>query len=91
MRSILLSGDHPMLERARMSAAPADTADNDAMMAPPARSAPAMPGSTVVAVDRTVRGPRGMGNGVRFAGAGAPQGLAQIIGLALGSPEFQRR
>jgi hypothetical protein len=32
-----------------------------------------------------------MGPAVRFNGGGAPQGLSQIIGLAIGSPEFQRR
>jgi uncharacterized protein (DUF1800 family) len=46
--------------------------------------------STMVVRDPAVRS-RGIGNGVRFAGSGAPQGLAQIIGLAIGSPEFQRR
>jgi uncharacterized protein (DUF1800 family) len=57
MRAILISGDHPMLERAR-------TVDDSTMDAPAAM------------------------NGPRRA---EPSGLAQIIGLALGSPEFQRR
>jgi uncharacterized protein (DUF1800 family) len=88
MRSILLNGDHPMLEQARAQAAAApDTADGEPMMPPPQPSA----ASTRLAVDRTARAKGGMGTGVRFMGSGAPQGLAQIIGLAIGSPEFQRR
>ena len=66
MRAILLSGDHPMMERARTQ-------------------------DTSVLPDRQASMARGMGPGVRFNGAGAPQGLAQIVGLAIGSPEFQRR
>ncbi len=102
MRAVLLSGDHPMLEQAKAQAAV--SADSGAMA--PMMSAPppaAMPGSransggtnngagTTVAIDRTTRLARGMGPGVRFNGSGAPQGLSQIIGLAIGSPEFQRR
>lgn len=59
MRSILLSGDHPMLARAR---AASDTAGTEPAMAP----APT-------------------------ARRAEPNGLTQVIGLALGSPEFQRR
>ena len=58
MRAILLSGAHPMMDRARTQ--PADSA----MMDP----------APMVAARRA-----------------EPNGLAQIIGLALGSPEFQRR
>lgn len=78
MRSILMSGDHPMLERATAQA----TASTDSAALPPSMS---------IATDRSAPAARGLGRGVRFAGAGAPQGLAQIIGLAIGSPEFQRR
>jgi uncharacterized protein (DUF1800 family) len=102
MRSILLSGDHPMLEQAMaQSVMSADTA------APPAAAMPgedrragapratmssgAVGAGTMIVTDRGARLGRGMGAGVRFNGAGAPQGLAQIIGLAIGSPEFQRR
>jgi uncharacterized protein (DUF1800 family) len=95
MRAILLSGDHPMLERAQaQAAAQPDSAGAPAMAVPaggtmaPARGSS---GSTGVAIDRGTRLARGMGPGVRFNGGGAPQGLAQIIGLAIGSPEFQRR
>ncbi len=100
MRSILLSGDHPMLERAMaQTETPADSVG-----APVALPSGAMSGSgrsamapskqsagTTITTDRGTRLARGMGPGVRFNGAGAGQGLAQIIGLAIGSPEFQRR
>ena len=58
MRSILLSGDHPMLVRAT---AAGDMGDSIA------------PASA------------------RARGNGSANGLAQIVGLAIGSPEFQRR
>ena len=93
MRAILLSGDHPMLEQAKAQAA----ATPDSAMAPAAmpagamRAAPSTPGSTMVTRDPGTRLARGMGPAVRFSGSGSPQGLAQIIGLAIGSPEFQRR
>jgi hypothetical protein len=96
MRAVLLSGDHPMLEQAKAQAA--QTGDSTATtpemtgapMAMPTSRAP-VSGGTTVSVDRGTRLARGMGPGVRFNGAGAPQGLSQIIGLAIGSPEFQRR
>jgi uncharacterized protein (DUF1800 family) len=61
MRSILLSGEHPMLPQARAQGTVTDSTD-DTMMQPRARMA-----------------------------RREPQGLAQIVGLAIGSPEFQRR
>ncbi len=68
MRTILVSGEHPMMQRAAATDTSADTAA--AMTMAPER-APAAP--------------------IR-ARAGAPvTGLAQVIGLAIGSPEFQRR
>ena len=98
MRSILVSGDHPMLDQAKAQAAampdsgsvlPAMT--GSAMPGGSARVATVSGGSTMITRDPGTRLARGMGPGVRFSGAGAPQGLAQIIGLAIGSPEFQRR
>ena len=102
MRTVLISGDHPMLERARaQDAAPPDSADTgtgSAVTGMSGRDATrndmqsrTAPGGTAIALDRGARQARGMGVGVRFSGNGAPQGLAQIIGLAIGSPEFQRR
>jgi hypothetical protein len=96
MRAVLLSGDHPMLEQARAHAA--TSGDSTAMAASSVGGAPmatpsgrAAASGTTVSVDRGTRLAKGMGPGVRFNGSGAPQGLAQIIGLAIGSPEFQRR
>jgi len=100
MRGILVSGDHPMLERAMAQT----DVSADSGNAPAALPSGAMRGSggsamspgtqgtgTTITTDRGTRLARGMGPGVRFSGAGAGQGLAQIIGLAIGSPEFQRR
>ncbi len=89
MRAILLSGDHPMLEQAQ-AVAP-DTSDTRAAVAPSGTQLSAAAGSTMVTRDPGTRRARGMGPAVRFSGFGAPQGLPQIIGLAIGSPEFQRR
>ncbi len=103
MRSILLSGDHPMLEQAKAQAALPDS--TTAPMATPGSPmagganrderggamARAGQNGTAISTDRGTRLARGMGPGVRFNGSGSPQGLAQIIGLAIGSPEFQRR
>ncbi|MBC7843239.1 MAG: DUF1800 domain-containing protein [Gemmatimonadaceae bacterium] len=102
MRSVLLSGDHPMLAQAQAQAAviPDSSAMMSALSPPPPAAMPAArpdrgtasgSAGTTVTIDRTTRLARGMGPGVRFNGSGAPQGLAQIIGLAIGSPEFQRR
>ena len=99
MRAVLLSGDHPMLEQAKAQAVvSADSSAIVPMMSspPPAvmptsRAQSSTGAGTTVAIDRTTRLARGMGPGVRFNGSGAPQGLSQIIGLAIGSPEFQRR
>jgi hypothetical protein len=55
MRTVLVSGAHPMLTAAQQQAVADDT------------------------------------SGVRFARAASTSGLAQIVGLAIGSPEFQRR
>lgn len=91
MRAILLSGDHPMLEQARAQAAVPDSGAMRASVAPSGLQASTAAGSTMVTRDPGTRLARGMGPAVRFSGSGAPQGLPQIIGLAIGSPEFQRR
>ncbi len=61
MRTILVSGAHPMLPQARAQGDVADSSE-DGMLQPRQRMA-----------------------------RREPQGLAQIVGLAIGSPEFQRR
>ncbi len=99
MRAVMMSGDHPMMQQANAQAAEPDSSDTMTMMTPavrvpvapsPATSMRESASATTVINDPSVRA-RGMGRGARFSGAGAPQGLAQIIGLAIGSPEFQRR
>jgi len=99
MRAILISGDHPMLDQARAQGNPVSGSESVPSVMPgmapgsPMSEASAMraTGSTVVSPDRGTRLAKGMGPGVRFDGSGSPHGLAQIIGLAIGSPEFQRR
>lgn len=79
-RAILVSGDHPMIASGAVEAAGANAEVNEAdgdMMAPGAQ-------------------PRRQGarrNQVMGRPGQIPrlEGLAQIVGLALGSPEFQRR
>jgi len=78
MRSILLSGDHPMLEQARSEGSITDST-----------AAPELSGSLSPAMPAPMRGR--MRGEMRTARRNEPQGLAQIVGLALGSPEFQRR
>jgi hypothetical protein len=86
-RDILLKGENPMV--ARLGGAAADTM----MRAPDASPAP---GS-----DAMMSAAPGKQGGLppaaqRRAGAGVMQpvqlnGLAQVVGLAIGAPEFQRR
>lgn len=78
-REILVSGRNPYLERARRDSTLNDDAREDAME--PAMS----PGDDAsgARARRAVR--QAMGRPVEL------NGLAQVVGLALGSPEFQRR
>lgn len=81
MRAILVSGDHPFMARARAAADSVPDADDATATDDRTPGAPSMrpPGRRARA--------RGAG-----AGVAAPEnGLAQVLGLALGSPEFQRR
>jgi uncharacterized protein (DUF1800 family) len=82
-KEILLSGNNPMLAqggRDSVSAARDDLRNN------PARD-------TVNPIgQRPLRpGPLGRGGGAGFGALPQLNGLAQVVGLALGSPEFQRR
>ncbi len=92
-RAILISGENPLLA----GAAPANV---DQMMAPQDENARPM-GGAMSSQGQAPRRP-GIGNGQQQGlranplgrpGAALPQltGIAQVIGLALGSPEFQRR
>jgi len=81
-RQILLSGDHPLLTAA--SAVPDDSTD--------ASGGDAMAGAAMRPMRaRGAKGDRAARTGPGFANLPDLQGLAQVVGLALGSPEFQRR
>jgi hypothetical protein len=91
-RKILESGEHPLAAAARQSASSATVDATGGMRDDSAGDAP-------MAVAR-VKGNNKQGGllGARAAGRNAivgavPQldGFAQVVGLALGSPEFQRR
>jgi uncharacterized protein (DUF1800 family) len=92
-RAILMSGDHPLLSALTRDQAASDAASqaNGRSAAPDGgdprgdvMTAMASGGGDMVAAKRRPPGP---------GGAAAPplQGLAQVLGLALGAPEFQRR
>jgi hypothetical protein len=96
-RAVLASGEHPLLARAGGGAAQADSLADDA---------PAMATSTTPDPRARRRAARADGNAAaagretarpaaaRAVFAGAPARLdpfAQLVGLALGAPEFQRR
>lgn len=93
-RTILTTGEHPMIADGSVGRAAAnaatqpvdDLADNNTEMSMPSRPRPRQTGGL---------GPdaRGLRGGL-FARAGQLldlEGLAEVVGLALGSPEFQRR
>jgi uncharacterized protein (DUF1800 family) len=83
MRTVLVSGAHPMLGAAQQQAVAGDTTT---MRDPDGED----PGMAPMRMQRAPREGRAAA-GVRFAGTASVSGLAQIIGLAIGSPEFQRR
>jgi len=82
-RAVLLSGEHPLLNNSSgqsMQAMDSSTADSDEMMSGAGNPRPKNGGG---AKKVALQG-RGLG--------AVPQlsGITQIVGLALGSPEFQR-
>ena len=86
-RAVLLSGEHPMLVNGAptgiQNMAPADSADADMAMQSATDNPPPRAKQNGGGKGAALQG-RGLGN--------IPQltGLPQIVGLALGSPEFQR-
>ena len=82
-RQILLSGENPLAAKLAASATPDSAASVMTSMTPPeamrGRIAPAKNGGARPALARS------MGSQVQL------NGLAQVVGLALGAPEFQRR
>jgi uncharacterized protein (DUF1800 family) len=98
-RAVLMSGEHPLLASGSTSLATENaTADSGTMSG--ADASPATSDDAMSAVDGNGRVPargkkNGGGNRAALQGRGLgniPQltGLNQIVGLALGSPEFQR-
>lgn len=91
-RKILMSGEHPLAASAAQQATqaqmPADSGDattSDMAMA-------AAPKNRGTAKQQGVPGPgRGLARNPIIGPAPQLTGLAQVVGLALGSPEFQRR
>ena len=90
-RAVLISGDHPMLANGAGGSAiqdmsPAEVASENTEM-----SGQEMAGNTVRAKpNQNAGGRRAAPQGRGFANIPPLTGLAQIVGLALGSPEFQR-
>ena len=79
-RAVLMSGEHPLLSASpAMSTADSASTDADEMMAGAGNSRPRNGGGK-----RAVLQGRGLGTVPQLSG------LTQIVGLALGSPEFQR-
>lgn len=90
-RRILMSGEHPLAATAARqgSLEPRERAPADVASADPG----GMTGGTTGGTMSGVRG-TGRGGAARAGIVGAPPqlaGFAQVVGLALGSPEFQRR
>jgi uncharacterized protein (DUF1800 family) len=89
-RAVLLSGDHPLLANGAGGSAiqdmsPAETASDAAM------SGQEMADNTArVRPNQNAGGKRAAMQGRGFANIPQLTGLPQIVGLALGSPEFQR-
>jgi hypothetical protein len=85
-RQVLMSGENPMLKNA-----PAN--DVNGMVSADDMDAMGGRGARVTAKDAGGKGfPRG--RGAAIPGFGRPvdlKGLPQVVGLALGAPEFQRR
>jgi len=85
-RQVLMTGDNPMLSKAANDVNGMTVLDDSTSMGGRAR------GGRVPPVQQGKGQPRG--RGAQIPGYGRPvnlQGLPQVIGLALGAPEFQRR
>jgi hypothetical protein len=91
-RRILLDGENPLLARAgdRPAMAAADSLDEPDADDPAAGMRPA-PGLARLTRAGVPAGGLAIRDPLRLPPERRPTGLAQIVGLALGSPEFQRR
>ena len=90
MRKILMTGDHPLMVPATVQAAQATQAASQPAMQLPARAVTPL---AIQAGAQAVPPKKARRNGGGQLVGAIPQlsGLPQVIGLALGSPEFQRR
>jgi uncharacterized protein (DUF1800 family) len=88
-RQVLMTGENPMLSKTAAAAAAANDANPDSNL--PMMDGRGLPPQT--AKDAGGKGfPRG--RGAALPGFGRPvdlKGVSQVVGLALGAPEFQRR
>ena len=100
-RAVLASGEHPLLARAGTAGAPVDSIMDEPSMADDRPMSGRMQGARARRRQMRAEGDAGVAgrdtarpNAMRTAFAGAPPRLgpfAQLVGLALGAPEFQRR
>jgi uncharacterized protein (DUF1800 family) len=86
-RQVLMSGENPMLSKSAPNNVPDDVSADSMSMTMRGRGG-----------QRPIKGEQGKGfprgPGAQIPGFGRPvnlQGLPQVVGLALGAPEFQRR
>jgi uncharacterized protein (DUF1800 family) len=94
-RAILLTGDHPLLAAIHATDPAADAAGPSstspaALAGPPRGGAPAQASASMDGGGDDMMGRRPQGRG-EFGRLPDLHGLAQVVGLALGAPEFQRR
>jgi uncharacterized protein (DUF1800 family) len=95
-RAVLVSGEHPMLAsgaggNAIQDMSPSDTGSGDAGMSRQDMTDGANGGNAArVGANQNTGGRRAALQGRGFANIPQLSGLPQIVGLALGSPEFQR-
>ncbi len=97
-RQVLLTGSHPLMDAAR--AADTSSVEMAETMAPAMRPADrearraralSLPQERMQAAREAVRPERGGSLAQLFGTPASITGLAQVVGLALGAPEFQRR
>jgi hypothetical protein len=89
-RAVLMSGEHPLLARSGQAGVPdmsPDTSSNGSMTG---EDAAGMAGRAARRGNPNAGGKRGAMQGRGIGNIPQLSGIAQIVGLALGSPEFQR-
>ncbi|HEX2722668.1 MAG TPA: DUF1800 domain-containing protein [Gemmatimonadaceae bacterium] len=95
-RAVLLSGEHPLLANRTATALPevpaSDVADGQMQRARRSQTPGAPNGDVMTAQPKRGKNAKSPVNALGRPGAALTQltGIAQVVGLALGSPEFQR-